>query len=235
MNWDNLFFGQMPYLFLTIAIVGTIYRYMANRFSWSSQSSQFLEDKTLFYGSPAWHYGIILVLLAHIAAIFFPGALLAWNSAPVRLYAIEITGLSLGFLALFGLFVIIYRRLSISRVRVVTSSWDILILIVLVIQVVTGIGNAILYKWGTNWYAASAVPWIWSIFTLNPKVQYVESLPLLTKIHIFNALIFIGLIPLTRFVHFLAFIGPIKYITRPYQVVRWYNRDEKTATVKQLS
>lgn len=235
MNWDNLLFGQMPYLFLTIAIVGTIYRYMANRFSWSSQSSQFLEDKTLFYGSPAWHYGIILVLLAHIVAIFFPGALLAWNSAPVRLYAIEITGLSLGFLALFGLFVIIYRRLSISRVRVVTSSWDILILIVLVIQVVTGIGNAILYKWGTNWYAASAVPWIWSIFTLNPKVQYVESLPLLTKIHIFNALIFIGLIPLTRFVHFLAFIGPIKYITRPYQVVRWYNRDEKTATVKQLS
>lgn len=235
MNWDNLLFGQMPYLFLTIAIVGTIYRYMANRFSWTSQSSQFLEDKTLFYGSPAWHYGIILVLLAHIVAIFFPGALLAWNSAPVRLYAIEITGLSLGFLALFGLFVIIYRRLSISRVRVVTSSWDILILIVLVIQVVTGIGNAILYKWGTNWYAASAVPWIWSIFTLNPKVQYVESLPLLTKIHIFNALIFIGLIPLTRFVHFLAFIGPIKYITRPYQVVRWYNRDEKTATVKQLS
>jgi nitrate reductase gamma subunit len=225
----------MPYLFLTVAIVGTIYRYMSNRFSWSSQSSQFLEDKTLFYGSPAWHYGIILVLLAHIAAIFFPSALLAWNSSPVRLYAIEITGLSLGFLALFGLFVIIYRRLSISRVRVVTSKWDVLILIVLVIQVVTGLGNAILYKWGTNWYAASAVPWIWSIFTLNPKVQYVESLPLLTKIHIFNALIFIGLIPLTRFVHFLAFIGPIKYITRPYQVVRWYNRDEKTATVRQLS
>jgi nitrate reductase gamma subunit len=225
----------MPYLFLTVAIVGTIYRYMSNRFSWSSQSSQFLEDKTLFYGSPAWHYGIILVLLAHIAAIFFPSALLAWNSSPVRLYAIEITGLSLGFLALFGLFVIIYRRLSISRVRVVTSKWDVLILIVLVIQVVTGLGNAILYKWGTNWYAASAVPWIWSIFTLNPKVQYVESLPLLTKIHIFNALIFIGLIPLTRFVHFLSFIGPIKYITRPYQVVRWYNRDEKTATVRQLS
>jgi nitrate reductase gamma subunit len=235
MNWNNLFFGQMPYLFLTIAIVGTIYRYMSNRFSWSSQSSQFLEDRTLFYGSPAWHYGIILVLLAHIAAIFFPSALLAWNSSPVRLYAIEITGLSLGFLAMFGLFVVIYRRLTITRVRVVTSSWDILILIVLVIQVVTGLGNAILYKWGTSWYASAAVPWIWSIFTFDPKVQYVAPLPLLTKIHIFNALIFIGLIPFTRFVHILALVGPIKYITRPYQVVRWYNRDEKTATVKQLS
>ena len=51
MDWNSLLFGQVPYLFVTIAIVGTIYRYMANRFSWSSQSSQFLENKTLFYGS----------------------------------------------------------------------------------------------------------------------------------------------------------------------------------------
>lgn len=224
----------MPYLFLTIAIVGTIYRYMYNRFSWSSQSSQFLESKILFIGSPAWHYGIILILLAHIGAVFFPTQLLAWNASMARLYAIEITGLSLGLLALFGLIVIIYRRLTVARVRVVTSPWDVLILIVLVIQVVTGVGSAILYKWGTNWYAAAAVPWIWSVLTLNPKVQYVEYLPLITKIHIFNALILIGLLPFTRFVHILSVIGPIKYITRPYQVVRWYNRDERTADVRQL-
>jgi nitrate reductase gamma subunit len=233
MDWNKLLFGAVPYIFVTIAIVGTIYRYMANRFSWSSQSSQFLENKTLFYGSTSWHYGIILILLAHIAVIFFPGVLLAWNSDPVRLYAIELTGLSLGFLALFGLITVIYRRISNSRARVVTSSWDILVLIVLVIQVVTGIGNAMMYRWGSNWFASSAVPWIWSIVTLNPQVEYIATLPILTKIHIFNALVFIVLIPFTRFVHFLAFIGPIKYLTRPYQVVRWYSRSEKTVAVRQ--
>ncbi len=224
----------MPYILLMFAIVGTVYRYMSNRFSWSSQSSQFLEDKTLFYGSTSWHYGIILVLLLHIFIILFPGAMLAWNSSSARLYAIEITGLALGFLALFGLLTVIYRRISNSRVRVVTSSWDILVLIVLLITVVTGVGNAMLYKWGTSWFASSAAPWARSVFALDPQVGYIATLPILTKIHIFNAMVFIALIPFTRFVHFLAIVGPIKYITRPYQIVRWYNRDEKTATVRHL-
>ena len=234
MNWDNLLFGQLPYVIITIAIVGTIYRYTTNTYSWSSLSSQFLENKVLFFGSFPWHFGIILVLLAHILVLFIPGTLLAWNSVPVRLYLLEISGLSLGFLALFGLLMFIYRRLTDSRVRSVTSSWDVLIMVILVIQILTGIGNAVLYKWGSNWYATAAVPWMWSIITLSPKVEYVASFPLMAKIHIFNAMIFILLIPFSRFVHFLAILGPIKYMTRPYQVVRWYAvRTPRTAHLRQ--
>ena len=233
MNWNSILFGQFPYLVLTIAVVGTIYRYNSNRFSWSSQSSQFLENKTLFYGSVPWHYGNMAVLLFHIVTIFIPSGVLAWNSVPVRLYLLEVSGLAFGLLALFGLLVAFNRRLTSSRIRAVTTSWDIIVLVVLIIQVVTGIGTALMYKWGSNWYAASAVPWIRSIITLQPNVAYVESLPLLTKIHIFNALVFIGLIPFTRFVHFLAFIGPLKYLTRSYQLVRWYNRNEKTPAIRQ--
>ena len=234
MNWDNVLFGQLPYVLITIGIFGTIYRYMSNRFSWSSQSSEFLENKTLFYGSVPWHYGIILILLAHIVVAFIPGAMLAWNSSPGRLYAFELAGLVLGFTALFGLLALIYRRLSNTRVRVVTSSWDVLVLIILVIQVVTGLGNAILYKWGSNWYAATAVPWIWSVITLRADPSYVANLPLVTKIHIFNAMIFIAFIPFTRFVHFLAFWGPIKYLGRSYQLVRWYGRNERTEAIRQF-
>ncbi len=233
MNWDFMLFGTLPYVFITIAIVGTIYRYMVNRFSWSSLSSQFLENKVLFFGSFPWHFGIILVLLGHIIAIFIPGTLLAWNAVPVRLYLLELSGLMLGFLALIGLLMFIYRRLTDSRVRAVTSSWDVLILIILAIQVLTGLGNALLYRWGSNWYASSAVPWIWSVITLNPQVEYIASLPLLAKIHIFNALIFILLIPFSRLVHFLAFIGPLKYLTRSYQLVRWYTRAPRTEAIRQ--
>lgn len=230
---DNILFGAVPYIAITIAIVGTIWRYNSNRFSWSSQSSQFLENKTLFYGSFPWHYGIIIILLAHIFAIFFPFAILGWNASPARLYAFELIGLALGFLALFGLLALIYRRLSNTRVRAVTSSWDVLVLIILIIQVVTGIGNALLYKWGSNWYAASAVPWIWSIVALSPKTAYIANLPLITKIHIFNAMVFIAFVPFTRFVHFLAFVGPLKYLFRSYQLVRWYNRNERTENIRQ--
>jgi nitrate reductase gamma subunit len=234
MNWDNVLFGQLPYVLITIGIVGTIYRFMSNRFSWSSQSSEFLENKTLFYGSVPWHYGIILILLAHIVVAFIPRAMLAWNAAPGRLYAFELAGLILGFSALFGLLALIYRRLSNNRVRVVTSSWDVLVLIILIIQVVTGLGNAILYKWGSNWYAATAVPWIWSVITFRADASYISSLPLVTKIHVFNAMIFIAFIPFTRFVHFLAFWGPIKYLGRSYQLVRWYGRSERTEAIRQF-
>ncbi|MCK4963422.1 MAG: respiratory nitrate reductase subunit gamma, partial [Anaerolineales bacterium] len=113
---DNILFGQLPYVFITIAIVGTIWRFVTNRYSWSSQSSQFLENKVLFFGSVPWHFGIVLVLLAHIFAIFFPSAILGWNSQPARLYVLEASGLILGILALFGLLLFIYRRLTISRV-----------------------------------------------------------------------------------------------------------------------
>ncbi len=230
---DNILFGAVPYIAITIAILGSIWRYNSNRFSWSSQSSQFLENKTLFFGSFPWHYGIILILLAHIVVIFVPSLMLKWNGSPGRLYAFELIGLALGFLALFGLLTLIYRRLSNTRVRAVTSSWDVLVLIILIIQVVTGLGNAILYKWGSNWYAASAVPWIWSIITLSPKTAYIANLPLITKIHIFNAMVFITFLPFTRFVHFLAIVGPLKYLFRSYQMVRWYSRSAKTENLRQ--
>ena len=233
MSWDNILFGQLPYLVITIAIVGTIYRYQMNRYSWSSQSSQFLENKVLFAGSFPWHSGIIIILLFHILALFIPSAILGWNAQPARLYFLEISGLILGILTLWGLVMFIYRRLTDSRVRAVTSSWDVLVLIILAIQIASGVANAILYNWGSSWYAAVAVPWIWSILTLSPDVSYVANFPLITKIHIFNAMIFILLIPFSRLVHALAFIGPIKYLFRPYQVVRWYNRNATIPNYRQ--
>lgn len=227
---DSFLFGGMPYILIMIGIVGSIWRYTSNKYTWSSQSSQFVENKTLFFGSFPWHYGIITIIVGHIIGLIVPQSLLWWNSVPVRLYILELSGLALAFLALFGLLALIYRRLTNTRVKALTSSRDVLLLIVLLIQVVTGLGNAIFYRWGSNWFAASASPWFYSIITLNPEVSYIASLPLITKVHIFNAMIFIALIPFTRLVHFIV-INPYKYLFRPYQVVRWYSRASKTPNI----
>jgi nitrate reductase gamma subunit len=229
---NTIFFGAAPYVLLVIAIVGTIWRFGSNRYSWSSQSSQFLENKTLFFGSFPWHYGIVTLLVGHIIGLFIPRSILLWNSAPARLYFLELVALSFAFLALFGLVMLIYRRLTNARVKAVTTSWDVLVLLVLLIQVVTGLGNSILYRWGSNWYAGAAVPWMWSIFKFNPDVAYVANLPLITKVHIFNAMLFIGLIPFSRLAHFVV-INPYKYLWRPYQVVRWYRRAPVTENIVQ--
>jgi hypothetical protein len=42
-----------------MVIFVTPYRYFSDRLTWSAYSSQFLEHKKLFWGSNAWHYGII--------------------------------------------------------------------------------------------------------------------------------------------------------------------------------
>jgi len=225
-------YGAMPYVLVMIAIAGLFWRFNYNRFSWSSQSSQFVENKVLFFGSFPWHYGIIILLLGHIVGIIIPSGLLWWNSVPVRLYILELTAVSLGFLALFGLLALIYRRITNPRVKTLTNSWDVLILIILLIQVVTGLGNAILFRWGSNWYAASAVPWVWSLFRFNPNPAYIANLPLNTKVHIFNAMIFIAFIPFSRLAHFVV-LNPYKYLARPYQVVRWYRSRGATTNIVQ--
>ena len=227
---DNVLFGVMPYILLMTAIVGAIWRFKSNKYTWSSQSSQFLENKTLFFGSFPWHYGIITILLGHLLGLFIPKSIVLWNSVPLRLYVLELTALALGFLALFGLLALTYRRLTNSRVKAVTSGWDVLVLIILLIQVVTGLGNAILYRWGSNWYVATAVPWMWSVLKLQANPDYVANLPLITKTHIFNALLFIGLIPFSRLAHFVV-LNPYKYLVRPYQVVRWYRKGGPTANI----
>ncbi len=55
MTYSEFLFAVFPYLCLSLAIVGSIGRYVSDRFSYSSLSSQFLEIRQLFWGSVAWH------------------------------------------------------------------------------------------------------------------------------------------------------------------------------------
>ena len=219
MTSDDLLFGILPYAAIVLAIAGTLWRGLNNRFSVSSLSSQFLETRRLFWGSVPWHYGILVILIGHLVAFLIPRSILAWNGEPVRLYVLEASALAFGFLTLWGLVVLIIRRASSARLRVVTSAMDVVLLLALLIQIVAGLWTAIFYRWGSSWYAAVAVPYLYSLLTLNPDVSLVANLPIMVKIHILGAFVLIALLPFTRLVHFLVF--PIAYLWRPYQVVIW--------------
>jgi len=219
MTSDDLLFGILPYAAIVLAIAGTLWRGLKNRFSVSSLSSQFLETRRLFWGSVPWHYGILVILTGHLIAFLIPRSILAWNGEPVRLYVLEAAALAFGFLTLWGLVVLIIRRASSARLRVVTSAMDVVLLLALLIQIVAGLWTAIFYRWGSSWYAAVAVPYLYSLLTLNPNVSLVANLPIMVKIHILGAFVLIALLPFTRLVHFLVF--PIAYLWRPYQVVIW--------------
>jgi nitrate reductase gamma subunit len=222
MTYSEFLFAVFPYLCFILAIVGSTWRYVTDRFSYSSLSSQFLETRQLFWGSVAWHYGILIVLTIHLVGFLIPDVILAWNTEPVRLYIMETTGFTLALLTLAGLIMLIVRRLGNSRIREVSSPMDVTLLIFLLIQVATGVWTAMFYRWGSSWYAAFAVPYLWSIIEFRPNVSLVNNLPWVTQLHILNAFFLVLLIPFTRLVHFLSV--PIKYIWRPHQVVRWNQR-----------
>ncbi|MBI4543553.1 MAG: respiratory nitrate reductase subunit gamma [Gemmatimonadetes bacterium] len=219
---DTVLFVVLPYLATVLAVLAGVHRYRSDPFSYSSFSSQFLESRTLFWGSASWHYGILLILLAHLLAALFPSAWAALIAAPVRLYVLEVTGLALALLSILGLSTLIVRRLRHARVRVVTSAMDWVMLAALLLQVALGFWVALAYRWGSDWYLHTAVPWLASLLKLDPQIQYVTALPWPVKAHLLGGFVIIALFPFTRLVHLVTV--PITYLWRPYQVVIWNRR-----------
>ncbi len=224
--FDTFFFAVFPYLAVAIAVAGGIARYATDRFSYSSQSSQLLENRRLFWGSVLWHYAIILILLAHVAALAVSGAWGDLVANPARLYTLEVIGIALGLAAVLGLTLLIARRISSPRVGAVTSKADWLLLSVLLAQVVLGLWVALGYRWGSDWYVHTVVPWLESLFKLEPDTQFITILPWVVKLHALGGFLLIALFPFTRLAHIVTV--PITYLWRPYQVVIW-NRRRTTA------
>jgi nitrate reductase gamma subunit len=218
---SNLFlWAVFPYMAIAICVIVGLYRYFGDRFSFSSQSSQFLEHRLSFWGSTLWHYGIILILIPHILGFLFPGLWAALIADQTRLYVLEVTGLALAVMAILGLAILIFRRLSNVRAFSVTTTMDWVLLAALALQVVMGFWIAFFYRWGSEWYLHTSVPWLRSLATFNPQIQYVTAMPLPVKIHMFNAFVILALFPFTRLVHIVTL--PLPYLFRPYQVVIWY-------------
>lgn len=217
---DAFLFVVLPYVALFSFFLLSIHRYRRHRFSYSSLSSQLLENQDHFWAVVPFHYGILVVLAGHVVAFLIPRQILLWNSHPLRLYVLEFTALVFGLLALIGLLAGIMRRLAFKNLRKVTSPMDWVVFFLLLVQIGAGVYVAVFEGWGSSWFAASAAPYIWSLVELHPDSSFVVAMPWAVKLHIVNASILIGLVPFTRLAHILVVPNP--YLWRKPQVVRWY-------------
>lgn len=219
---DVILFVVFPYVAVALAVGGTIYRYLTNQFSFTSLSSQFLENDIQFWGSTLWHYGIIPTLLIHLAGFAIPKVMALMHSTPEMLYMAELAGKVMGIMALIGAGALFYRRVASSKIRVVTTPADWVVLVLLIFQIVLGLMIAFIYRWGATWYLHTVTPWVASLATFQPAPQYVASLPLIPKLHFLNATLLILLFPFTRLVHMVTF--PVDYLWRSFQLVIWTRR-----------
>lgn len=222
---DVFLFAVFPYLAMAIFFIETIRRYVTQKYTYTSLSSQFLEDKFHFWGMIPFHYGIIGTLLGHVIAFAFPRHLLLWNSVPIRLFIIETTALIFGLLALVGFLHIFIRRMKYERIRIITSKIDVLMYLNLLLILTSGVYVAMFHRWGTYWFASVITPYLHSLVKFHPDISSVVNMPFAFKLHIVSAFLLIAVFPFTKLVHVLVI--PNQYFLRRRQVVRW-NWNRKT-------
>lgn len=220
-------FGVMPYVALTIFLVGSIVRYERDPFTWKSSSSQLLRRKQLIWGSILFHVGILTVFFGHLVGLFTPIWVLDAIGIPYALkqWMAVLIGGPAGIAALIGSTMLIHRRLIDPRIRVTSTFPDILIMVLIWLQLAIGlltITQTLQHMDGSEMvrfmtWSQSVVSW-----NINAWVTVVD-VHWLYKLHIFLGLIITALFPFTRLVHIWSgFAAPFRYLlTRPgYQIVR---------------
>jgi nitrate reductase gamma subunit len=222
MTTEILLFGAFPYVAMALFLVISIQRYRKNAFTVSSLSSQFLESGKLFWGSVPFHLGILSLFTGHLVGFCIPRQIMLWNSSPLRLVILEVTGLVSALLFVWGLTLLMIRRFTNKRLLAVTAWIDLVVYGLLLFQAVTGLYTALYLRWGSAWYAAVAVPYLRSIFLLQPDVALVAALPWAAKLHVLGAFTLITVFAFTRLMHVL--VAPVPYVWRRVQLVIW-NRD----------
>ena len=218
----EILYIALPYAAIVLAAAGAVYSYTKREFTFSSQSSQFFEGQALFWGVQPFHWGAVVVLSGHLLCFLFPAAVLSWNAVPARLFAFELASFAAGILMLAGLLILLFRRLASAKLRAVTTPMDYAVLLVLISQVTLGILTAVLYRWGSSWFAGVLSPYLASLFKLSPVIGGVANMKPIIQAHVLMAFILAALIPFSRLAHLLVF--PLPYLWRPAQLVIW-NRD----------
>jgi nitrate reductase gamma subunit len=229
----SFWFGIFPYIALFIGVYGLFHRYTKHEFSYSSHSSQFLNrEYTVAQALNFFHYGLGIVLGAHLLLVllaFFAQEQFSIFSSEngLVLLAIEVFLWTMTVGIIIGMIMFFVRRFSNSRLRVVTTKMDWVLLTLLLIQVSLGLMVATFNFPGSQWYVGSVVPWFVSLGSLNPIVETMGTFDGVIRFHALNGFVIFAILPYTRLVHLLSF--PYGYLTRKYQVVVWYARN-KTQT-----
>jgi nitrate reductase gamma subunit len=220
---NTILFGLYPYIALTVFIVGSMLRYDREQYTWKTGSSQMLDSKGIKKGNLAFHVGIMAVLAGHFVGLLTPHQV--WDflgvTAPVKQLIAMGAGGFFGLICLYGIVILLNRRLNNPRVRATSTTMDILILVLLFVQLMLGL-ISILFSFShlDGSEMLNMMGWAQNIVTFDmfEAATYLSSVGLIYKLHILLGMTLFVLFPFSRLVHIWSV--PVKYFTRNFQVVR---------------
>jgi nitrate reductase gamma subunit len=212
----------VPYVAITVFVVGHYWRYRYDKFGWTTRSSQLYERRLLRLGSPMFHFGILLVALGHIGGLLIPESWTAALGVSETAYHAVAFGLGsvAGFLTLGGAAILVYRRRTVGPVFSATTRNDKVMYVLLVGTILLGLGTTVLgnVTGHPHDYRLTVSPWFRSIFYLHPRTELILQAPIGFRLHVLAAWTLFAFWPFSRLVH--VFSAPVGYLTRPYIVYR---------------
>lgn len=216
-------FGIYPYICLAVLLLGSLIRFDREQYTWKSDSSQLLRHGALRLGSNLFHWGVLVVVLGHFAGFLAPHWLVSpFLSASGHQLVAMIAGGASGAVAIIGLTILIWRRLSDARIRHNSRVWDIVIVLMLWAQLALGLGtvwlslhhmDGVLFEQLTDY--------VKGVVTFRPGIAgLLDGVPLTYQLHIALGFTIFLVSPFTRMVHIWSGIASVAYLIRPYQLVR---------------
>lgn len=212
----------VPYIALTIFVVGHIWRWRTDQFGWTSRTTQLLEGRVLRLGSPLFHLGVFMAIGGHVLGLLVPESWTAAVGISESVYhLVSVTaGTIAGTMVVVGLVLLLARRLMSPRIRPTTTLMDKVLFLSMSVTIALGMTATVgtnLLGGGYN-YRDTVAPWFRDIFLFHPDSQLMAHAPLIYQLHVLSALVFIALWPFTRLVH--VWSAPVAYLWRPYIVYR---------------
>lgn len=220
---NNFLFGIYPYIALAVFFVGSMLRYDRDQYTWRTGSSQLLESEQLRKGSLPFHVGIIMVLMGHFVGLLTPHQVwdfIGLSAGAKQVFAMAMGGF-FGLVCLYGLIILLKRRLGNERIRATTTNMDKAILLLILAQLLLGLFSIIVSAGHMDGQEMlKLMSWAQNLVILNGGVAAaaIADVHIIFKLHVFLGMTLFLLFPFSRLVHIWSV--PVGYITRSYQVVR---------------
>lgn len=222
--WHKFFFGIYPYIAISVFLLGSLFRFEREQYSWKSDSSQVLYAGDLRLGNILFHVGIIGLFFGHLVGLLTPVAFWDWlgvSHSAKQAFAMAAGGI-MGLVCLSGLVILLRRRLTNPRIRAVTTTGDKVLLLWILATLLLGLIS--IFVSAGHMDGAEMVrlmTWCQYIITFNGEAaaQIVGVSPVF-KLHMFMGMTLFILFPFTRLVHVWSGFASVAYLGRAWQLVR---------------
>lgn len=214
---ENIQFAIFPYIAIFVCLAGCLIRARQER--GHAVSKPWEAPANPVWRWIPWHYWLLVILSGHLLAFIFP---LFWRNMVYHQFAlitIEAGGVTIAVVGLIGLLLVLAQHLFSRRLIGVITPVDFLVLVLLVVQFCLGLVIIIGYRWSASWTLSTTTPYLWSLLALRPDPSFIIDMPLPIKVHIFNAWLFVLLVPFSNIRH--VFTLPFRLFERKVYKSIW--------------